>query len=51
MLAAIPSVVFGLWGIFVVIPTIRPITNWLYETLGWIPFFSSSLSGPGLFEW
>jgi phosphate transport system permease protein len=48
MLAAIPSVVFGLWGIFVVIPAIRPIANWLNETLGWIPFFGTSLSGPGL---
>jgi phosphate transport system permease protein len=48
MLAAIPSVVFGLWGIFVVIPTIRPIANWLNENLGWIPFFGTSLSGPGL---
>ena len=48
MLAAIPSVVFGLWGIFVVIPAIRPIANWLNDTLGWIPFFGSSLSGPGL---
>src|SRR3974377_628974 len=35
MLAAIPSVVFGLWGIFVVIPAIRPIANWLNESLGW----------------
>jgi phosphate transport system permease protein len=48
MLAAIPSVVFGLWGIFVVIPTIRPFANWLYEHLGWVPFFSTSLSGPGM---
>lgn len=48
MLAAIPSVVFGLWGIFVVIPAIRPFTDWLHEHLGWIPFFSTSLSGPGL---
>jgi phosphate transport system permease protein len=48
MLAAIPSVVFGLWGIFVLIPALRPIANWLNETLGWIPFFSTSLSGPGL---
>ena len=48
MLAAIPSVVFGLWGIFVLIPAIRPIANWLNETVGWIPFFSTSLSGPGL---
>jgi phosphate transport system permease protein len=48
MLAAIPSVVFGLWGIFVVIPAIRPLANWLHETLGFIPFFGTSLSGPGL---
>ncbi|MFZ4536082.1 phosphate ABC transporter permease subunit PstC [Propionivibrio sp.] len=48
LLAAIPSVVYGLWGIFVVIPTIRPMTDWLHATLGWIPFFGSSLSGPGL---
>jgi phosphate transport system permease protein len=48
MLAAIPSVVFGLWGIFVVIPAIRPLANWLHETLGWIPFFGTSLSGPGM---
>jgi phosphate transport system permease protein len=48
MLAAIPSVVFGLWGIFVVIPFIRPAANFLNEHFGYIPFFSSSLSGPGL---
>ena len=48
MLAAIPSVVFGLWGIFVVIPFIRPIANWLHEALGFIPLFSTSLSGPGM---
>ncbi len=49
MLAAIPSVVYGLWGIFVVIPLIRPAANWLHEALGFIPFFGTSLSGPGLF--
>lgn len=48
LLAAIPSVVYGLWGIFVVIPFIRPLTDVLNESLGWIPFFSSTLSGPGL---
>jgi phosphate transport system permease protein len=48
MLAAIPSVVFGLWGIFVVIPAIRPGANWLNEHFGWFPLFGSSLSGPGL---
>lgn len=48
LLAAIPSVVYGLWGIYVVIPAIRPIANGLYDELGWIPFFGTSLSGPGM---
>jgi phosphate transport system permease protein len=48
LLAAIPSVVFGLWGIFVVIPIIRPPADWLYTHLGWIPIFGTPLSGPGL---
>jgi phosphate transport system permease protein len=48
LLAAIPSVVYGLWGIFVVIPLIRPYCNWLHENLGWIPFFSTDLAGPGV---
>lgn len=49
LLAAIPSVVYGLWGIFVVIPLIRPGCNWLHEHLGWFPLFSTPLSGPGIF--
>ena len=48
MLAAIPSVVFGLWGIFVVIPFLRPIANVLHDNFPGVPFFSTSLSGPGL---
>ncbi len=48
MLAAIPSVVYGLWGIYVVIPAIRPAANFLHEYLGFIPFFGTSLAGPGL---
>jgi phosphate transport system permease protein len=48
LLAAIPSVVYGLWGIFVVIPTIRPAANWVHAKLGWLPIFDTRLSGPGL---
>jgi phosphate transport system permease protein len=48
LLAAIPSVVYGLWGIFVLIPIIRPPANWLHAHLGWIPIFGTRLSGPGL---
>jgi phosphate transport system permease protein len=47
-LAAIPSVVYGLWGIFVVIPTIRPACNWLHEHLGWIPLFGTPLVSVGM---
>lgn len=49
LLAAIPSVVYGLWGIFVLIPLLRPFSNFLHSNFGWVPFFSTSLSGPGMF--
>jgi phosphate transport system permease protein len=48
LLAAIPSVVYGLWGLFVVIPLIRPLCNWLHAKVGWFPFFGTDLSGPGM---
>lgn len=48
LLAAIPSVVYGLWGLFVLVPAMRPIAQWLYEHLGFIPLFGTTLSGPGL---
>jgi phosphate transport system permease protein len=48
LLAAIPSVVYGLWGLFVVIPLIRPLCNWLHVKMGWIPLFATDLSGPGV---
>jgi phosphate transport system permease protein len=48
LLAAIPSVVYGLWGLFVIIPLIRPACHWLHAHLGWIPLFGTNLSGPGM---
>jgi phosphate transport system permease protein len=48
LLAAIPSVVYGLWGIFCVIPLIRPFCNLIHAKLGWIPIFGTTLSGPGM---
>jgi phosphate transport system permease protein len=42
LIVAIPSVVLGIWGIFVLIPTVRPIFNWINQYLGWIPFFSGN---------
>lgn len=49
LLAAVPSVVYGLWGIHVVIPLLRPAADWLHAELGWVPFFGTTLSGPGMF--
>jgi phosphate transport system permease protein len=48
LLAAIPSVVYGLWGIFVIIPLIKPFGFWLYNNFAWIPLFSTPPAGPGM---
>lgn len=48
LLAAIPSVVLGLWAIFVMEPAIRPALTLLHQKLGWIPFFSTEPQGPGM---
>ncbi|HEX4442007.1 MAG TPA: phosphate ABC transporter permease subunit PstC [Galbitalea sp.] len=47
LLAAVPSVVFGLWGIFVIRPFLLPLTAWLNHNLGWIPLFSGQASATG----
>ena len=39
LLAAIPSVVYGLWGAFVLAPAVLPAYQWLADHLGWLPFF------------
>jgi phosphate transport system permease protein len=47
LLAAVPSVVFGLWGIGVLAPAVQPVYNWLVENLGWFPLFAGPVSGTG----
>ena len=53
LLAAIPSVVYGLWGIYVLLPFVEPIEAFLGKYLGWIPLFSIPdgvrAGGPGMF--
>lgn len=41
LLAAIPSIVYGLWGIFVLAPAIDPALKWLHQSFGWVPLFST----------
>ena len=48
LLAAIPSVVLGLWAIFVMEPAIRPALNLLHNVFGWSPFFAGQAQGPGM---
>ena len=47
LLAAIPSVVFGLWGILVLAPAVRPLYEWLVNNVGWFPLFAGPVSGTG----
>lgn len=48
LLAAIPSVVYGLWGMWVLIPLLQPLARWLHRHWGWIPLFGTEPVGPGL---
>ena len=47
LLAAVPSVVFGLWGINVLAGKMVPGYEWVYEHLGWLPFFEGPPSNTG----
>ena len=47
LLAAVPSVVFGLWGILVLAPAVQPIYAWLNTNASWIPFFGGVVSPTG----
>lgn len=44
LLAAVPSVVFGLWGIVVLSPYLKPVHTWLADNLGFLPFFDGPAS-------
>jgi phosphate transport system permease protein len=47
LLAAVPSVVFGLWGIKVLAPFVQPFYTWLVDNFGWFPLFAAPVSGTG----
>ncbi|MHB1653319.1 MAG: phosphate ABC transporter permease subunit PstC [Desulfitobacteriaceae bacterium] len=49
LLAAIPSVVYGLWGIFVLAPLLRgTVEPWLAKWLGFLPLFKGDFMGLGM---
>jgi phosphate transport system permease protein len=47
LLAAVPSVVFGLWGIGVLAPLVQPFYASLVDSFGWFPLFAGPVSGTG----
>ena len=47
LLAAVPSVVYGLWGIGFLGPRLVPPYEWLDQHLGWLPFFAGPASTTG----
>ncbi|HUZ30358.1 MAG TPA: phosphate ABC transporter permease subunit PstC [Solirubrobacteraceae bacterium] len=50
LLAAVPSVVYGLWGVFVLIPKLLPAEKWFASTFSFIPFIGGgTVTGPNYF--
>nr|WP_252444089.1 phosphate ABC transporter permease subunit PstC [Pseudonocardia humida] len=47
LLAAVPSIVYGLWGVAVLAPASVELMTWLQDYLGWIPLFAGPVSATG----
>jgi phosphate transport system permease protein len=50
LLAAVPSVIYGLLGIFILVPALRIVEPYLKSVLGWTPLFSGPFYGVSLFS-
>jgi len=49
LLAAVPSVVYGLWGFFVLIPKLKPAEQWFTDTFSFLPLVGGNVAGPNYF--
>ena len=49
LLAAVPSVVYGLWGFFFLIPKLRPAEQWFSDTFSFLPLVGGNVAGPNYF--
>jgi phosphate ABC transporter permease protein PstC len=49
LLAAVPSVVYGLWGVYVLIPKLHGFQQWLANTFSFLPFVGGTVAGPSYF--
>ena len=43
LLAAVPSIIFGMWGVYILMPHMQGVGMWLNNYLGWIPIFKNTL--------
>lgn len=48
LLAAIPSVVYGFWGLMIMVPYVKILENWLYKHFHFIPIFNAQPYGVGI---
>ena len=46
LLAAVPSIVYGAWGLYVLAPQLQPVADWLSHTLGWFFLFADGSASP-----
>jgi phosphate transport system permease protein len=44
LLAAVPSLVFGMWGLYFLVPSTRGFQSWLSEYFGWLPFLHNRIA-------
>jgi phosphate transport system permease protein len=42
LLAAVPSIIYGVWGLYVLAPQLRPVAGWLNHAIGWCFLFAGS---------
>lgn len=51
LMAAIPSIVYGLWGFFLMMPHVAELAYWLQRNFGWVPFFEVRGTDPNSPVW
>ncbi len=51
LMAAVPSIVYGLWGYFLIMPHAAELALWLQKHFGWIPIFDVKDTDPNAAVW
>src|SRR4029453_9673998 len=51
LMAAVPSIVYGLWGFFLIMPHAAELALWLQKHFGWVPFFQVKDTDPNPAVW